>query len=115
MAHRLAARAELATARAALAHHEPAAAVLARAATEATRARDLDPMDALAWATSAEIEQLCGAAACCRDGGASAAAERARTFIERALRIDPRGTQIREMRDALTAGGAGDGGAGGAK
>ncbi|HMG23752.1 MAG TPA: hypothetical protein VK607_20605, partial [Kofleriaceae bacterium] len=57
MAHRLVARAELAAARRALAHHDPAAAFLARAATEAARAHDLDPMDASAWATSAEVEQ----------------------------------------------------------
>jgi tetratricopeptide (TPR) repeat protein len=110
LVHRLAAGAELAAARAALAHGDPAAALLARAAIEATRARELDPMDALAWATSAEIEQLCGAA-CSRDG-ASAAADRARSFLERAMQIDPSDAPIRDLRDALTAGGAGDGGAG---
>jgi hypothetical protein len=88
IAHRLAAEAELAAARVALARRDPAAALLARAAAEATRARELDPMDALAWVTSAEIEQLCGAAACSRDG-AGAAADRARVFLERASRIDP--------------------------
>jgi hypothetical protein len=108
MAHRLAAEAELAAARAAIAHGDPAAAVLAGAATEATRARELDPTDALAWATSAEIEQLC-AATCSRDG-ASAAADRARSFLERATQIDPLDLPIRELREALPAGGAGDGG-----
>jgi hypothetical protein len=111
MAHRLAAGAELVAARAALAHGDPATALLARAAIEATRARELDPTDALAWVTSAEIEQLCGASACSRDG-ASAAADRARSFVERASQIDPLDAQVRALSDALAAGGAGDAGAG---
>jgi len=107
MVHRLAARAALAAARRAIAHHEPAGALLARAAAESARAHDLDPMDALAWATSAEVEQLCTAAACGRDPGPSGAAERARGFIERAVAIDPGDVEILDIRDAL-AGGTGE-------
>ncbi|HEX3762762.1 MAG TPA: serine/threonine-protein kinase [Kofleriaceae bacterium] len=107
MAHRLAARAELAAARQARARHEPAAAFLASAAAESARARDLDPLDALAWATSAEVEQLCAEAACGRDADPSAAAERARGFLEHALAIDPGDVPIRDVHDAL-AGGTGD-------
>jgi len=88
-AHRAWAGAEVIAARWALARGGAAGAALARAASEAARARELDPRDALAWTLSAEVEQVRG------ELGS------ARTFIERAIAIDPRRVRTQKVRELL--------------
>jgi Tfp pilus assembly protein PilF len=88
-AHRAWGAAEVIAARWALARGGAADAALARAASEAAHARELDPRDALAWTLSAEVEQVRG------ELGS------ARTFIERAIAIDPRRVRTQKVRELL--------------
>jgi serine/threonine-protein kinase len=99
--HRLLCRADLLAARWALAHRDAVERWLASATAEATHARETDPMDALAWIASAEVEQLRAQAARARGSAPNAAITRGRAFIERAMAIDPRLVRTRELRDEL--------------
>jgi serine/threonine-protein kinase len=102
VAHLLAARAELVAARWALARRDMVDQSLARAESQAARARDDDPRNALAWTASAEIEQVRIAAARTRRTPPDRAAViRGLACIERALAIDPRLVRALEVRDEL--------------
>jgi hypothetical protein len=97
--HRAWARAEIVAARWALARDGSADAALARAASEAARAREVDPRDALAWTVSAEVEQVRAELARARGGKLI---ERAREFIEQAAAIDPKRVRTQKVRAELT-------------
>jgi len=100
-AHRQWCQAELIAARWALVQHQAVGPLLARAAIEAARARTADPMDALAWAVSAEVEQVRVDAARMRGSAASAAIASRLAFIEHALKIDPGLLRTDKARAAL--------------
>jgi tetratricopeptide (TPR) repeat protein/predicted Ser/Thr protein kinase len=102
--HRARARAEIVAARWALARGgaADAALALALAATEAARARELDPRDALAWTVSAEVEQVRAELARARGAQPGAAIDQARAFIEQAVAIDPRRARTQKVRAELT-------------
>jgi eukaryotic-like serine/threonine-protein kinase len=101
-AHRAWARAEIVAARWALARGGAADAALARAASEAARARELDPRDAQAWTVSAEVEQVRAELARARGAHPGAAIDGARAFIEQAMAIDPRRARTQKVRAELT-------------
>jgi tetratricopeptide (TPR) repeat protein/predicted Ser/Thr protein kinase len=101
-AHRAWCRAEVMAARWALAHGGAVEALLARAASEATRAREIDPMDALAWTVSAEVEQVRADAARARGSAPDAATASGLAFIAHAMTIDPRRVQAAAIRTALS-------------
>jgi hypothetical protein len=96
------ARVELVAARWALAHHDAVDRLLTRAATEAARAQADDPMNALAWTASAEIEQVRIQAARARRATPSTAAmTHGRALVDRAMAIDPQLVRMLEVRNEL--------------
>jgi len=99
--HRARCRAEVLAARWALARGGAVDSLLALAASEAMRAREIDPMDARAWTVSAEVEQVRAEAARARRSAPDPAISAARAFIERALAIDPRLVEAVEIQSAL--------------
>jgi hypothetical protein len=100
-AHRFWCRAELIAARWALAHHEPADPLVARAVSEAARARQRDAMDALAWTASAEAELVRAEAASAHKLPSSTAIASGLAFIEQAMKIDPALVRTLTVRDRL--------------
>jgi tRNA A-37 threonylcarbamoyl transferase component Bud32 len=100
LSHRYWSQAELVAARWAIAHHEAAKPSLTHAAIEAERARRGDPRDALAWTTSAEVEQL--RAVIARGSAVRPTIERGLVFIGTAIAIDPGLVRALRVRDALT-------------
>ena len=101
-AHLMGARVELVAARWALAHHDAVDRLLTRAATEAARAQADDPMNALAWTASAEIEQVRIQAARARRATPSTAAmTHGRALVDRAMAIDPQLVRMLEVRNEL--------------
>jgi serine/threonine protein kinase len=99
-AYRSGCRADLVMARWVIAQRRTAAPWLTDAANEAEQARDADPMDALAWTASAEVEQLRAETA--RGAAPGTAIARGFAFVEHALTIDPRLRRALDVRDALT-------------
>ena len=100
-AYRMLCRAELLAARWTLTRGEAADQYLSRAATEAARARDADPTDALAWTASAEVELLRAEAARSRRLAPAAPIASGLAFIEQAITIDPRLVRTLKVRDEL--------------
>jgi tetratricopeptide (TPR) repeat protein len=100
-AHRLWSQAELLAAREKLAHRGVVEPLLASAAAEAASARDADPMDALAWTVSAEVEQVRAEAARTRGSSPDAAIARGRAFVEHAITLDPLLVRTLKVRDEL--------------
>ena len=90
-------QAELLAARWALAHGNPVAPILVRAAAAAARARTVDPQSARAWTASAEVERLRA------EAGSPTAIAEGLGFVDRAIAIDPRRVRTRELRDELAA------------
>ncbi len=101
-AHLMSCRADLLAARWALARGKPANAFLTRAHAEATQAREADPMDAPAWTASAEVEQLRAEAMRSHRGAPATAIAGGLTFIEQAMKIDPRLGRAQRVRDELS-------------
>ncbi|HSR96323.1 MAG TPA: hypothetical protein VLM79_04590, partial [Kofleriaceae bacterium] len=100
-AHQMRSRAEVLAARWAIARSGAVEPLLARATREATRAREIDPLAARAWTTSAEVEAVRAEAARARGADASAALASGRAFIERAIAIDPSHLQTQAVARAL--------------
>jgi len=101
LAHRGLCRADLLAARWALARGEATDRLLAHAATEAAQAREADPMDAMAWTVSAEVEQMRAEVARAKRLRPDADIAAARAFTSRALGIDPRLVRALKLRDEL--------------
>jgi tRNA A-37 threonylcarbamoyl transferase component Bud32/tetratricopeptide (TPR) repeat protein len=99
--HRAWCRAELLAVRWALSRRQPVGRLLARATAEATRAREIDPLDADGWTASAEVELLRAEATRARGSLAGMAINHGLELIERALEIDPKLSRALRVRDAL--------------
>jgi tetratricopeptide (TPR) repeat protein/predicted Ser/Thr protein kinase len=100
-AHRFLCWAALISTRWALAHHAAVDHALARAAAEATRARECDAMSALAWTASAEVEALRAEIARARGLPSRVAVATGLGYIDQALKIDPDLVRTLKVRDQL--------------
>jgi tetratricopeptide (TPR) repeat protein len=101
-AHRARCEAALLEAPWAIAHHGPVTQLLTLAASEAARARAVDPTDAMAWAASAEVDQMWLTSDAARGQILDpVVAARAKDFLDHALAIDPVLERARRGRDEL--------------